>query len=392
MGIFSTIINNQYSSRNRFWGKYEYLNSLDNGYSDEVIFNFQLSRLQTLLSVNSGDAFPGANTFIKNAEINLQQLNAFYSSGQLDSDLYSTIIGIFNAPLKKSKKYKSATGAIDTKMLLADIELVKTSLASKGLAPLATIGRVEAWALRNASTMNNMKSYTQAKSDEAESLVANIVEQSPLFQNYKAIVTGQLRNKSGQIIQDVMTFSPQALSRSFGSGIYTASIKGSGIQEINSIASLLTLMQSTPENHQITLSDDLYTALSAASALSIQVKSGLDQPIITRAAKNAISLQDLSSSIFTGLQEIANIGNYFKSSFDSPELTSIANYQMGHIIGELLHINEMQNQLLFTEKGFETPYEWMKRHKGVLKLRKNITSISADFLTRSRAYRLRMGL
>lgn len=389
MGLFTSIINNQYRTRGSFWGDYEYLNAYNEGKTDSMIFNYQMTKLKTLLS-HPKKVYDASEAFILQSEFSLQKMNDFYNSQQLDKNLLEKIMDIFNAPLVKSKVYKNQN-QLDSERLLNDINMVRAELQKKGAISLSTLDKVEAWAKQNQIKYSGgIKAYQQEKADEAESLVANIIQNSEIYKNYKAIVTGQLRDKNGQIIQDVMTISEDVLSKPLTGKIYYTKDKQKNY--INTLQDLLDEMARLPLNEQITLSDELYKALEVASSLSIQVKSGISQPIITRAIKDNIPLSKLNTStaIFQDLWEIQNVGNYFKSSFTSPELTSLANYNLAHIMGDLLHVSKLKNQMLFTEKGFETPYEWMVRHKGVIKLKDDIKTIGADFLTRNRAYRLRM--
>ena len=144
MGLFTSIINNQYSDKNGFWGKYEYLNEYNNGKTDQMIFNYQMTKLKTILGT-SKKQFDATESFIFNSEFSLAQLQEFYESEQLNNKLYKTIMDIFNAPLKKSTAYKTQ-GTLDTEKLLRDIEQVRIELQSKGIVSLQTLNQVETWA------------------------------------------------------------------------------------------------------------------------------------------------------------------------------------------------------------------------------------------------------
>ena len=144
-------------------------------------------------------------------------------------------------------------------------------------------------------------------------------------------------------------------------------------------------------NYTITLSDELYGALQQASILNTQVKSGMNgQPILTRAARNAITLEECGFSDF-GLWRLytqQDSYKYFKldRNQDSKQLNAIANYYLSKSIGKT---NLAKNQLYYTELGFTTASRWMEVNKYMLKFFPAINSMALNMLTLSRQYRFR---
>ena len=147
-----------------------------------------------------------------------------------------------------------------------------------------------------------MKEYQQTKADYAEKLAVDALNRN---EGWKAIQTGNFVDKMGQqLIEDVMTFSKDSVNIPFAGGRLNYKIKNKIDSSISSASAgnledFFTQVEKLNANYTITLSDELYGALQQASILNTQVKSGMNkQPILTRAARNAITLEECGFSDF----------------------------------------------------------------------------------------------
>ena len=127
-----------------------------------------------------------------------------------------------------------------------------------------------------------------------------MVEKTP---NLRGLQTGFFLDWAGDaLIEDVMAFNKknlnQALSTSNGVKLQmTIAQVGKRAQgqtvEIHSVNDLFQQIEKINKSdgqYQIYLSDPLYAALRTAAAFNAQVKSGVNQPILTNAARNSMTL------------------------------------------------------------------------------------------------------
>lgn len=106
-----------------------------------------------------------------------------------------------------------------------------------------------------------------------------------------------------QLIEDIMTFNKQTLSKQlvnpFSNGIdfhidVIIDNKNNYSKKINTLQDLFNEVDRLGnQKYSITISDDLYSALKAASIFNTQVKTGMQQNILTNAQRNAVSLEDV---------------------------------------------------------------------------------------------------
>lgn len=392
----------QNGRQHSFWGKYAYLNQWDQAnLSDSVLFRLQLVHLKNL-EQSANKQYNAASEFIKLSS-QLLQLEEQEMDKQIGESIYSRILQLMNSAFTSSKlnplKNKDGDWAtreeknqnIDNLMLEVQSILEKIK-PGEGIDQAIVQSLEDVFAHRGVK--GKMKEYQQTKADYAEKLAVDALNRN---EGWKAIQTGNFVDKMGQqLIEDVMTFSKDTVNIPFAGGRLNYKIKNKIDSSISSASAgnledFFTQIEKLNANYTITLSDELYSALQQASILNTQVKSGMNkQPILTRATRNAITLEECGFSDF-GLWRLytqQDSYKYFKldRNQDSKQLNAIANYYLSKSIGKT---NLAKNQLYYTELGFTTASRWMEVNKYMLKFFPAINSMALNMLTLSRQYRFR---
>ena len=392
----------QNGRQHSFWGKYAYLNQWDQAnLSDSVLFRLQLVHLKNL-EQSANKQYNAASEFIKLSS-QLLQLEEQEMDKQIGESIYSRILQLMNSAFTSSKlnplKNKDGDWAtreeknqnIDNLMLEVRSILEKIK-PGEGIDQAIVQSLEDVFAHRGVK--GKMKEYQQTKADYAEKLAVDALNRN---EGWKAIQTGNFVDKMGQqLIEDVMAFSKDSVNIPFAGGRLNYKIKNKIDSSISSASAgnledFFTQVEKLNANYTITLSDELYSALQQASILNTQVKSGMDkQPILTRATRNAITLEECGFSDF-GLWRLytqQDSYKYFKldKNQDSKQLNAIANYYLSKSIGKT---NLAKNQLYYTELGFTTASRWMEVNKQMLKFFPAINSMALNMLTLSRQYRFR---
>lgn len=392
----------QNGRQHSFWGKYAYLNQWDQAnLSDSVLFRLQLVHLKNL-EQSANKQYNAASEFIKLSS-QLLQLEEQEMDKQIGESIYSRILQLMNSAFISSKlnplKNKDGDWAtreeknqnIDNLMLEVQSILEKIK-PGEGIDQAIVKSLEDVFAHRGVK--GKMKEYQQTKADYAEKLAVDALNRN---EGWKAIQTGNFVDKMGQqLIEDVMAFSKDSVNIPFAGGRLNYKIKNKIDSSISSASAgnledFFTQVEKLNANYTITLSDELYGALQQASILNTQVKSGMDkQPILTRATRNAITLEECGFSDF-GLWRLytqQDSYKYFKldRNQDSKQLNAIANYYLSKSIGKT---NLAKNQLYYTELGFTTASRWMEVNKQMLKFFPAINSMALNMLTLSRQYRFR---
>lgn len=392
----------QNGRQHSFWGKYAYLNQWDQAnLSDSVLFRLQLVHLKNL-EQSANKQYNAASEFIKLSS-QLLQLEEQEMDKQIGESIYSRILQLMNSAFISSElnplKNKDGDWAtreeknqnIDNLMLEVQSILEKIK-PGEGIDQAIVQSLEDVFAHRGVK--GKMKEYQQTKADYAEKLAVDALNRN---EGWKAIQTGNFVDKMGQqLIEDIMAFSKDSVNIPFAGGRLNYKIKNKIDSSISSASAgnledFFTQVEKLNANYTITLSDELYGALQQASILNTQVKSGMDkQPILTRATRNAITLEECGFSDF-GLWRLytqQDSYKYFKldRNQDSKQLNAIANYYLSKSIGKT---NLAKNQLYYTELGFTTASRWMEVNKYMLKFFPAINSMALNMLTLSRQYRFR---
>lgn len=392
----------QNGRQHSFWGKYAYLNQWDQAdLNDSVLFRLQLAHLRNLeQSVNK--QYNAASEFIKLSS-QLLQLEEQEMDKQIEESIYGRILQLMNSAFISSElnplKNKNGDWAtreeknqnIDNLMLEVQSILEKIK-PGEGIDQAIVQSLEDVFAHRGVK--GKIKEYQQTKADYAEKLAVDALNRN---EGWKAIQTGNFVDKMGQqLIEDVMAFSKDSVNIPFAGGSLNYKIKNkvdlsTSTTSASSLNDFFKQVEKLNANYTITLSDELYGALQQASILNTQVKSGMDkQPILTRAARNAITLAECGFSDF-GLWRLytqQDSYKYFKldKNQNSKQLNAIANYYLSKSIGKT---NLAKNQLYYTELGFTTASRWMEVNKQMLKFFPAINSMALNMLTLSRQYRFR---
>ena len=303
--LFNTVIREEFlDKQNFFWGeRYKLLNSLKEK-SEQDIFNYQLSKLKS--SLDNGSSLKGyshARSVYEDSLKDVTLLEAFYNE-QLENTVSTKMMTILNAPFKAGEFREQASNAekewtyTDYKKVgKATAELsneIKSNMRQYGYGA-ASLNRIQKLQKSLQGRKINIHKYIQEKAAEAEYLTAEAIEKSDVFKDYKAVVTGLLeREGSGQLIQDVMTFSKKSLQQSFKQGPLSYKIQGQ-TYFVDNLQELLTRIEKEGKNssHHFILSEELYSALTEASVLSVQTKSGIDQKIINDNKRRQVILNTL---------------------------------------------------------------------------------------------------
>ena len=392
----------QNGRQHSFWGKYAYLNQWDQAdLNDSVLFRLQLAHLRNL-EQSANKQYSAASEFIKLSS-QLLQLEEQEMDKQIEESVYSRILQLMNSAFISSElnplKNKNGDWAtreeknqnIDNLMLEVQSILEKIK-PGEGIDQAIVQSLEDVFAHRGVK--GKMKEYQQTKADYAEKLAVDALNRN---EGWKAIQTGNFVDKMGQqLIEDVMSFSKDSVNIPFTGGNLNYEIKNKVDSSTNtasagSLDDFFKQVEKLNANYTITLSDELYGALQQASILNTQVKSGMDkQPILTRAARSAITLAECGFSDF-GLWRLytqQDSYKYFKldKNQNSKQLNAIANYYLSKSIGKT---NLAKNQLYYTELGFTTASRWMEVNRQMLKFFPAINSMALNMLTLSRQYRFR---
>lgn len=392
----------QNGRQHSFWGKYAYLNQWDQAdLNDSVLFRLQLAHLRNL-EQSANKQYNAASEFIKLSS-QLLQLEEQEMDKQIEESIYGRILQLMNSAFISSElnplKNKNGDWAtreeknqnIDNLMLEVQSILEKIK-PGEGIDQAIVQSLEDVFAHRGVK--GKMKEYQQTKADYAEKLAVDALNRN---EGWKAIQTGNFVDKMGQqLIEDVMAFSKDSVNIPFAGGSLNYKIKNkvdlsTSTTSASSLNDFFKQVEKLNANYTITLSDELYGALQQASILNTQVKSGMDkQPILTRAARNAITLAECGFSDF-GLWRLytqQDSYKYFKldKNQNSKQLNAIANYYLSKSIGKT---NLAKNQLYYTELGFTTASRWMEVNKQMLKFFPAINSMALNMLTLSRQYRFR---
>ena len=392
----------QNGRQHSFWGKYAYLNQWDQAdLNDSVLFRLQLAHLRNL-EQSANKQYNAASEFIKLSS-QLLQLEEQEMDKQIEESIYGRILQLMNSAFISSElnplKNKNGDWAtreeknqnIDNLMLEVQSILEKIK-PGEGIDQAIVQSLEDVFAHRGVK--GKMKEYQQTKADYAEKLAVDALNRN---EGWKAIQTGNFVDKMGQqLIEDVMAFSKDSVNIPFAGGSLNYKIKNkvdlsTSTTSAGSLNDFFKQVEKLNANYTITLSDELYSALQQASILNTQVKSGMDkQSILTRAARNAITLAECGFSDF-GLWRLytqQDSYKYFKldKNQNSKQLNAIANYYLSKSIGKT---NLAKNQLYYTELGFTTASRWMEVNKQMLKFFPAINSMALNMLTLSRQYRFR---
>lgn len=178
----------------------------------------------------------------------------------------------------------------------------------------------------------------------------------PADLNVKAISTGAVRGKGGQLIQDILIVDMDNVDLLN----LEISYKLAGKQETVKLKDFLNKVENYSGSEQISIGLEAEELLQSISLLGIQAKSGVNQLPWNTGSKNT----------WASIQGVGQVDSYIKfldhmqnlrSSWDqadknmkkvSPAYTAMANYELAHSISKVLHLSRVANQYVLTPNGF----------------------------------------
>lgn len=361
--------------------------------TEAMMFQVQLNNLRDLEQSQS-TKYKNTNEFLASANARLKGLDGMEDT--ITNELYARLIQLLNTGLwsnDMNPTRRHAKGLINKDQKVQEIDKIMSEVhtilsrlnLSQGISK-STVDMLEKRLRKQSGKDNN--AYTQQKADQAEKIMVEILNQNPVF---KALQTGNFVDELGQqLIEDVMAFSKT--NNNFGQTLtFRVTKKKSEVGptlHASSVEDLFNKVAKLSGRHTIHLSVPLYDALKQASVLTTQVKSGANsQPILTKAARNATSFQEIGFCCGR-LEELYSVA---QSSFkdpalqDSKDLEALANYSLSLAIAKTA-LN--RNQLYYTERGLETASQWMAANNYMLRFNPGVTTMTPEFKTLMRRYQL----
>ena len=212
-----------------------------------------------------------------------------------------------------------------------------------------------------------------------------------------------LKDSNRQLIADIFVFLDNLQDKVKGTAIpftptgnykldYTNAKKGTNIEihsDIQDFINQLEKMTGT-SNVRIALDNELEESMNRLSAIKIQAKSGINQPILNKSiSRNSESLESFKDRKLNLLLELYNLDKidnfiyFYKNQKKSKILTAYSNYLLSVNIAKT---SVMKNDIYVTEKGFETALDYLNRNKKMhLRFVKGI-KVSSSVLSQNRRY------
>lgn len=231
--------------------------------------------------------------------------------------------------------------------------------------------------------------YVQFKAKTAEELMVHKLNQNP---SWRTVVTGGWLDDNGlQLIEDALTFNLDTISKPFGGGGISYTIKtgnGKTSKTASSIQDFFNQIDKISGAYTIQLSDPMYDALRNAAILKSQAKSSINPSLLNDSVRNSISLEQLGwePMLLLDLYNLPDSYKYFKQNHSSQDLAALANYRLSQGVQ---HTMLARNDIYYTVDGFSTASEWMSKNNRILKFYPEVTSLDSTFLSKQRTYQLR---
>ena len=376
-----------------FWGHYE---NLEKQISSENVDNSVLLSMQVsaLAKMESQEDYSITNDFLNQAS--MKKANDTFNAIEEKSvsQLYGRLIELLNAGLWSSEMNPIR---ISKEMYGEGIEYQKErdkrvgQIINEATQILSQLKISEPVAKQTIDTLqqriskmgNSTEQYVAQKANLAEVLGVELFMQNP---NFKAYQTGNVMDRLGQqLIEDAMAFSKDALSQKFAGGLLTYHIKVAGgngwtTKQASSLEDYFNQLEQINGEYQIKLGDELYDAMQKAAIISAQMKSGQDQPILNKAARNSITLEEIGFSshdlwnvYFEDLNK-DNVATWFKTTDKqySNTLNTVLNYLLSKSIAST---NISKNKLYFSKSGITTASQWMEINQYILRFNPTINKM-----------------
>lgn len=194
-----------------------------------------------------------------------------------------------------------------------------------------------------------------------ETGVAWLNERVPQDLKVRAVNTGAIQTKRGQLIQDIMIMDTKLIDLMSDTEI-EFSINGQ--KQVLKIKDFLDKVESYKGNKTIVITDESQQLLQYFSLMGIQAKSGQNQLPWNVGSKNTWASiangQGDKCAIYTSfLDRIQTLYNTWDTDHKniktrSDVYTAMANYNLASQLNKVLHLSKYDNQYVLTPNGFMT--------------------------------------
>ena len=387
-----------------FWdskdGNFSQLNQINNkNLNATILRNIQIGILKKQLIING--RMNAANDFINNI---LPTYNQNQSETIIANEGFQTIVSLLNSPFvssgrKEIREQSDKIAQLENALKQVNINLPIPPTVKTVLEKTSAITKED----------KSFYKYRAEKADFYEKIVTAFITGSNLGEAITTGSWGNINKNNQQLVTDVYIFLHDSANSAKISGSYSAYQKtGSYKEDISAakngnfvtvqdqeLTQFIEMMNEFNGHSEIGVSidDEMANCLDTVSSLKVSVKSGTNQSILNTNNINAIELSSLGS--LDKLQLLMKLYNidaaqgfrflYKNPKKDSsPTLTAYANYLLSINIDKTTLCKD--NDIYFTNKGFETVVDWMiNRPDKYLKFVKDI-KLTASLLTEKRKY------
>ena len=370
MGLFREVLYSNapiLKSHNEFFGDYANLNTI-NAPSNQEIQNFQMQKLKEFqkISFKNDTKTKKINHFLE-MNGNLSISNNTYDQLIYDrvNDMFAQINQLISSGYMSSKVRSSLT---ENKALESNI-VAKLMVLGNSLKSLRQMGNMTI-SSSYIDQLDNiisqlpegdidlvLRTLYHLKGDILEEVGVEWFNQRvPVDLNVKAISTGSIRGKGGQLIQDILIVDMDNIDLLD----LEISYRLAGKQETVKLKDFLNKVENYSGSEQISIGLEAEELLQNISLLGIQAKSGINQLPWNTGSKNTWTSIQGSGQVDLYINFLDHMQN-LRSSWDqadknmkkiSSAYTAMANYELAYSISKVLHLSQAANQYVLTPNGF----------------------------------------
>lgn len=379
-----------------WWGAYDFLDSLES--PDSIaIHNMQINKL-SMYELSARQKCKEANKFLSALKmLNIEGLMKEVENAE-DEAIGKALMELANAALINRQNRNSIIKGrgekgrfiVDSGQIsknLEELERIMRSASSglgRGISEEKLTYLKEKLLYAYSNMFGERYKYIQTKASLAEDLATELISSD---ERYIAVATGEWTDRLGQqLIEDVFAFKRGTSFASVGGINLRVTINGETTRRnVQSVDELIEI------SGKIQLdSDKDYQNLIKIKAFSAQVKSGIEQNILTNAKRNAITLTqvgglgDAQPVYHLYQQDLKQKDVWFKptSEQNSKSLEAIANYQLSKYIASTALT---RNEVYFTDKGFITASQWLEERKRYIRFSDPVSSLYTGMMATKRA-------
>lgn len=396
MSLFSEVIKQKArKGHNGFWdsvyGPYSKINGIDRkALNPSALRAIQLGIIKKQMQVNQ--RLIQANSFIDS----LQTYNFQETEEMAVNQIFTRIATILNSPFASGDAI-TREQSDKVKQLNLLLQTINVNLPIPN-SIISVLSRNDIITKRTG-----LYDYRAEKAKLFEEIAAEYFSAAGIGQAIATGSWGKISDSNRQLVTDVFAFIKTGETKSMKgkytpyqkTGYWKADIakatNGIGVSVASDLDQFITEMNylNGQSDIGIAIDDEMADTLDTISSLKIQVKSGVNQSILNSNYRNAISLGVFNDMKLSLLQDLYSIDQkngftyFYKTPKDSETLTAYANYLLSVNIAKTSVIQS--NDIYFTENGFETIYDWMKKKNVYLRFQHNI-KVNAQLLSQNRRY------